>query len=43
MQLPVDHLVAQKLDAEAPTRVVDGISTPIPGDFLGVDIGPETV
>ena len=43
MQLPVDHVIAQKLDAGAPTRVVDGVSTPIPDDFLGVDIGPETV
>ena len=42
MQLPVDHVIAQKLDAGAPTRVVDGVSTPIPDDFLGVDIGPET-
>ena len=43
MQLPVDHVIAQKLDAGAPTRVVDGVSTPIPDGFLGVDIGPETV
>ena len=43
MQLPMDHLVAQKLDASASTRVVDGTATPIPADFFGVDIGPETV
>ena len=43
LQLPVDHLIAEKLDAEAPTRVVDGTSAPIPADSLGVDIGPRTI
>jgi phosphoglycerate kinase len=36
--LPVDHLVAQKLEAGAPTRVVKEI----PAGWRGVDIGPET-
>jgi phosphoglycerate kinase len=36
--LPTDHVVAQKLEAGAPTRVVKQI----PDGFLGVDIGPET-
>ncbi len=43
LQLPVDHLIAEKLDAASPTRVVDGTSTPIPADHLGVDIGPRTM
>jgi len=41
--LPLDHLIAAKLDAAAPTRVVDGIVTPIPEDEMGLDIGPETI
>ncbi|MBI4460508.1 MAG: phosphoglycerate kinase [Acidobacteria bacterium] len=40
--LPVDHLIAEKVDASAPTRVVDGTNTPIPADHIGVDIGPRT-
>ncbi len=43
LQLPVDHVIAQKLEASAPTRVVDGTTTPIPSDYMGLDIGPETV
>jgi len=41
-QLPVDHLIAQKLEASAPTHVVDGTTTLIPSDYMGVDIGPRT-
>ncbi|MBI4480594.1 MAG: phosphoglycerate kinase [Acidobacteria bacterium] len=41
--LPLDHLVAAKLDAASPTCVVDGIETPIPADQMGLDIGPETI
>src|SRR3990170_1406341 len=41
--LPLDHLVAAKLDAASPTSVVDGIVTPIPADQMGLDIGPETI
>jgi phosphoglycerate kinase len=38
--LPVDHLVADKPDAGARTRIVSGDA--FPDDMLGVDIGPET-
>jgi phosphoglycerate kinase len=41
--LPLDHLVASKLDAAASTSVLDGIVTPIPDDQMGLDIGPETI
>ncbi|MCH8266493.1 MAG: phosphoglycerate kinase [Acidobacteria bacterium] len=43
LQLPVDHVIARKMDAAAETRTVDGSSTPIPSDYMGLDIGPETV
>jgi len=43
LQLPIDHLIAEKLDAASPTRVVDGASAPIPDDYLAVDIGPRTI
>jgi phosphoglycerate kinase len=36
--LPTDHVVAQKLEAGAPTQVVKQI----PDGWMGVDIGPET-
>jgi phosphoglycerate kinase len=36
--LPVDHVVAQKLEAGAATRIVKEI----PDGWLGVDIGPDT-
>ncbi|MCZ6784569.1 MAG: phosphoglycerate kinase [Proteobacteria bacterium] len=36
--LPVDHVVAERLEADAPTRVVPEI----PDGWMGVDIGPET-
>jgi phosphoglycerate kinase len=36
--LPTDHVVAQRLEAGAPSRVV----REIPDGWLGVDIGPET-
>ncbi len=36
--LPTDHVVAERLEAGAPTRVVKEI----PPGWLGVDIGPET-
>ena len=38
--LPVDHVVAQKLEKTAPTRVVE---RDIPEGWLGLDIGPKTV
>jgi phosphoglycerate kinase len=36
--LPVDHVIAEKLDAAAPHRVV----TRIPDGWMGLDIGPQT-
>jgi phosphoglycerate kinase len=36
--LPVDHVVAQRLEADAPSRVV----REIPEGWMGLDIGPET-
>jgi phosphoglycerate kinase len=36
--LPTDHVVAESLDANAPTRVVENI----PDGWMGVDIGPAT-
>jgi phosphoglycerate kinase len=38
--LPVDHVVADSLDAEESARVVAG---DIPAGTLGLDVGPETV
>jgi len=39
--LPIDHIVADKIDANAKTRVVD--TNDIPSNMIGVDIGPKTV
>ena len=36
--LPTDHVVAERLEAEGPAKVVDSI----PDGWMGVDIGPET-
>ncbi len=36
--LPVDHVVAQRLEADAPTRIVKQI----PEGWMGLDIGPGT-
>jgi phosphoglycerate kinase len=38
--LPVDHLIADKPEATAQTKVVDG---PIPDGWYGMDIGPQTI
>jgi len=38
--LPIDHVVAQKLDKGVPARVVD---REIPAGWLGLDVGPKTV
>ena len=37
--LPMDHVIAEKPDAAATTRVVD--STAIPAGWMGLDIGPK--
>lgn len=37
--LPVDHVIAEKVEAGAPTRIVKGS---IPDGWIGLDIGPET-
>ena len=38
--LPMDHVVTQKLERSAPSRVVD---QEIPSGWMAVDIGPKTV
>ncbi len=38
MYLPIDHVVAEKLEAGVPTQVVSEIAD----DHMGLDIGPET-
>ena len=40
--LPVDHVVASKLDAGVPTETISADSPAI-GDRMGLDIGPRTV
>ena len=42
LELPGDHVVAERLDADAAHAAL-GIDDPAIGDRLGVDIGPETV
>ena len=42
LALPVDHVVADKLDASAATEVLKVGDAAI-GDRLGLDIGPETI
>ena len=41
LQLPVDHVVAGKIDASAPVEVLKVGDAAI-GDRMGLDIGPET-
>lgn len=38
--LPVDHVIADKFDANANAKVVDGN---IPDGWMGLDIGPKTI
>jgi phosphoglycerate kinase len=38
--LPLDHLIAEKPDPAAPTRIVEG---DIPDGWCGLDIGPKTI
>lgn len=40
MLLPIDHLIADKIDANSNTRVVEET---IPQNWMAVDIGPKTV
>lgn len=41
LRLPVDHVVAPALEADAPSEVLK-VSDPAIGDRMGLDIGPET-
>jgi phosphoglycerate kinase len=41
LNLPVDHVVADKIDAGGPTAVLK-VSDPAIGERMGLDIGPET-
>jgi phosphoglycerate kinase len=40
--LPLDHVVAERIDANAVTRIVDS-GQPIPPNMMGLDIGPKTI
>ncbi|MCU1287295.1 MAG: phosphoglycerate kinase [Acidobacteriales bacterium] len=40
--LPVDHVLADKMDARAEAKVIS-TSEPVPADQMGLDIGPATV
>jgi phosphoglycerate kinase len=42
LALPVDHVVAPKLEATAPAQTLD-VGDPAIGDRMGLDIGPKTV
>ena len=41
--LPIDHVIAADLAADAETKVVDGTNEPIPDGWKGLDIGPLTI
>ena len=41
LQLPVDHVVAAKIDATAVTEILT-VSDPAIGDRMGLDIGPDS-
>jgi phosphoglycerate kinase len=41
LELPVDHVVAPKLEAGAPAETLD-VGDPAIGDRMGLDIGPKT-
>jgi phosphoglycerate kinase len=41
LELPIDHVVAPKLEAGVPTAVLD-VSDPAIADRMGLDIGPKT-
>jgi phosphoglycerate kinase len=40
--LPVDHIVAGKIDLNALVRTIDE-GQPIPSDLMGLDIGPKSI
>src|SRR6185312_5654610 len=40
--LPLDHVIAEKIDASAPTQTVT-TDAGIPDGRMGLDIGPETI
>jgi phosphoglycerate kinase len=42
LELPVDHVVAPKLEAGAPSDILD-VTDPAIGDRMGLDIGPKTI
>src|SRR5205085_6250464 len=42
LQLPLDHVIAEKIDASAKTQIVKD-ENGIPADQMGLDIGPETI
>src|SRR5215831_1374367 len=41
LELPIDHVVAPKLEAGAPSEVL-AVTDPAIGDRMGLDIGPKT-
>jgi phosphoglycerate kinase len=43
LELPVDHVVAEKPDGSKSARVVDEADASIPTDQMGLDIGPRTI
>jgi len=42
LELPVDHVVAPKVEAGGPTAVL-AVTDPAIGDRMGLDIGPKTI
>jgi phosphoglycerate kinase len=42
LQLPLDHVIAEKIDASGKTQIVKD-ENGIPADQMGLDIGPETI
>ncbi len=42
LMLPVDHVIADRIEETAATRIVDNLQG-IPAGFRGVDIGPKTI
>lgn len=40
--LPIDHVIADRIEVNAVTRTVNG-NQPIPANMMGLDIGPQSV